>query len=491
MRRARNIAVVGVWLVMLALLIRKQTPLPAADVSMLPSAAIREHDEWFGVYRDGQKIGYAHRVTSRTDLGYAFRDESTVWLAMLGVPQTIETSLEAETDQEFALQSFRFRLVTPATTFGASGTTDGQRLKVSYGPEGHTQDLSVQLAEPIHLPTTVRPRVLAGDLTPGTRYTLPVFSPLTLKNEPFTVTVDAVEKLANGDKGQIEAVKISEEVQGMTARAWLARDGSVMREEGALGFTLAREQRDQALAGVARQSPPDLAVASQIPLDGRIDDPRHVARLSLRVTGEAASSIPDDPPRQSRQSNLLRISTEQVPDDPALTIESIDLAGLGDPAASRSEYLAPTPFIESDDPAIAATVRAIIANERNAVHAARRLVGWVYDKIEKAPSVTVPSAREVLKSRRGDCNEHAVLLTALARAAGIPSRMVVGVVYAEGGFYYHAWNEFWLDGWVSADAVWNQLPVDATHVKLATGNPTEQLALARVIGKLAFAKTEN
>ena len=33
----------------------------------------------------------------------------------------------------------------------------------------------------------------------------------------------------------------------------------------------------------------------------------------------------------------------------------------------------------------------------------------------------MPSALETLKHRQGDCNEHAVLLTALARASGIPA----------------------------------------------------------------------
>jgi transglutaminase-like putative cysteine protease len=104
--------------------------------------------------------------------------------------------------------------------------------------------------------------------------------------------------------------------------------------------------------------------------------------------------------------------------------------------------------------------------------------------------VTVPSAREVLGSRRGDCNEHAVLLAALARAAGIPARVIAGAVYANDGFYYHAWNELWLGAWVSADAVFDQIPADATHVKLIEGGLEQQMALAGIIGRLAFAVVE-
>lgn len=54
-------------------------------------------------------------------------------------------------------------------------------------------------------------------------------------------------------------------------------------------------------------------------------------------------------------------------------------------------------------------------------------------------------ASRVAISREGDCSEHAVLLTALARATGHPARVVLGVLLAqhEGDAYAygHAWTE--------------------------------------------------
>ena len=58
--------------------------------------------------------------------------------------------------------------------------------------------------------------------------------------------------------------------------------------------------------------------------------------------------------------------------------------------------------------------------------------------------MSIPNALEVLQSKKGDCNEHTVLFNAFARAAGIPAKTVVGVVYLRGAFYYHAWSEVWL-----------------------------------------------
>jgi transglutaminase-like putative cysteine protease len=264
--------------------------------------------------------------------------------------------------------------------------------------------------------------------------------------------------------------------------AWIDPNGNVVREEALLGFTLEREARAQALAGIDERAPLDLVAATGIPVEGTITAPRAAARVTLRVRGKAATAIPNDPPRQRLAADLLAISRESLP---ALA------APIGSlPADLGTATLAASPFIESDDPAIRAAAAAAVGDATDARIAARRLVTWVHDAVEKVPSVTVPSAREVLTARRGDCNEHAVLLAALARAAGIPARVVAGAVYANDGFYYHAWNELWVGAWVSADAVFDQLPADATHVKLIEGGLERQMALMGIIGQLAFAVVE-
>jgi len=481
MKRTLTLVVLVAWVVMVGLLLRKQTGAPALELPAAPddADAVSGRDEWFGIYQGGAKIGHAHRVTAPATGGHRFYEDSVVALAMLGVPQTLHTSLVAETDERFALRRFRFTLVSPATEFGASGGVEGGELAVTYGPKGQTAALRVPLDAPIYLASTLRPRVLAGETTPGTRYTVPVFNPLTLHSEPMTVTIEGRETLAGRD-GPVETIRLAEEHQGIRARAWVTSGGAVIREEAALGFMLERETATHALEAATTDAPVDLTAVSRIPLTGAIDDPRGLTHLSLRVQGPAAPSIPDDPPRQRVHGDRLRIEREDAP-------APIALAALGGTPEDR----APAPFIEADDPAVVAQARRIVGDARDAGVAARRLVAWVSAHVEKAPSITVPSAREVLASLRGDCNEHAVLLTALARAAGIPARVVAGAVYAGDGFYYHAWSELWLGRWISADSVFDQMPVDATHVKLLAGGPERHLALAGVVGNLQFTREED
>jgi hypothetical protein len=476
-KHAVTAAVVATWLGMVALLVHRQMPAPATDLASLPPApegVAPSREEWFGVYQGEHKIGHAHRTVSRTASGgYHFEETMGLRLAMLGSSQPLDTTLTTDTDAGLTLQGFRFSLGSPAATFTASGTSDGHTLSISHGPQG--DPVVIPLDEPLNLPSTLRPRIVAARPEPGARFTHAVLSPITFQKESITITVEGRETIDGH-----EALRIAEEHQGMRARAWLDEDGGVLREEGVLGFVLRREPRATALAGSTADAPLDLALAAKVPLAGAIADPRGRTTLSLRVTGDARDRVPSDPPRQQVAGDVLTVVRETMPE-----------RALPPPAdGTLGRYLDPSPFIESDDPGIVAAARTIVAGETDPGEKVRLLLRWLRESMTREPSLTVPSAREVLQTRRGDCNEHAVLLAALARAAGIPARVAAGVVYLDDGFYYHAWNELWLGRWVSADAVFDQMPVDATHVKLVEGGPEQHLGLAALLGRLGFATVE-
>jgi transglutaminase-like putative cysteine protease len=140
--------------------------------------------------------------------------------------------------------------------------------------------------------------------------------------------------------------------------------------------------------------------------------------------------------------------------------------------------------MQTDHPNIRALSANIVQGETNGLRAALRIKDWVYKEIAKEPTVSIPNALEVVQTRKGDCNEHTVLFNALARAAGIPAKTVVGVVYLRGAFYYHAWSEVWLGDWVSLDSVLNQFPADVTHIKFLEGEIDRQIDILQLIGNL-------
>jgi transglutaminase-like putative cysteine protease len=108
--------------------------------------------------------------------------------------------------------------------------------------------------------------------------------------------------------------------------------------------------------------------------------------------------------------------------------------------------------------------------------------------------VGFPTASRIAVDLEGDCRQHALLTAAMCRAAGLPSRTAIGVVYGrlEGRspqFIFHMWTEVWVKGqWLGLDAILGK--VGAAHLKMAehswdkTVTLAPLLPIAAVLGKV-------
>jgi hypothetical protein len=106
-----------------------------------------------------------------------------------------------------------------------------------------------------------------------------------------------------------------------------------------------------------------------------------------------------------------------------------------------------------------------------------------------AVTLSETARQTVLQSRSGDCTEHSVLFAALARAVGIPTEQVAGVMYAQGfgGFAYHAWNRVYVGQWIEVDPTFNEGPpnsVNPTHIVFAFGPLERQSAIVNLMGRV-------
>jgi len=146
------------------------------------------------------------------------------------------------------------------------------------------------------------------------------------------------------------------------------------------------------------------------------------------------------------------------------------LADAAEPAAEKPgpECLAASAYLQSDDPEIQRLARDNVPPSATPAVKAKYLADWVFRNITKKDyKVGFASAKETVLSREGDCKEHAMLLAALLRAAGVPSRVAVGVTYSKGQFFGHMWTEAFLNDWTALDpTLLKGEVVDATHIKL-------------------------
>ncbi len=429
---------------------------------------------WSGIYLGEDKIGFSSSRIVPLDEGFRTIDRSFLRLATMGAPREIHTHASAELDPELRARSFTFEMQTGDTVFRARG--EGTRVFFSIG-DGLEESLDVP---ELPLLSGFHARLLA-EAAEGSRVELPYLDPSTMTQDTVTYRVGRREPVP-GLEG-IDARRVDYDLQGASVTMWLDDEGHSLREEGLLGMVVLREPRERALShGWPSGAAVDIVELSAVPVDRPIEGARSSRVLVVRLHGpDSLEPLLQAAHGERYEAGELGIHVPATED-----LQTFELPATGEEFAP---YLAAEPLLEVDDPAIREAVNGILADEIDALTAARRLVDWTFNSLEKVPEVSPPSARNVLERRRGDCNEHAALYTALARAAGLPTRVAAGIVYtdtlfAKGSFYYHAWPEVWLGTWVPVDPTFGQFPADATHIKLVEGGLDRQTELIGVIGAL-------
>ena len=192
--------------------------------------------------------------------------------------------------------------------------------------------------------------------------------------------------------------------------------------------------------------------------------------------------------------------------------------GLGDQVfefeidASRgslvtAEELASPIFIESSqvldssDPELKAFTDRVLRNAADDPMQRAELLRVAVDRhiLSKSLSSGMDTASEVLRSRSGDCTEHAVLLAAALRCDGIPSRVAIGLVHAPVGaaaspvFVWHMWTQGLIaDHWYDFDPT-RPHRFDGGHLLVALdalsdrGGGQPMGALLGLVGRLQIA----
>jgi transglutaminase-like putative cysteine protease len=222
----------------------------------------------------------------------------------------------------------------------------------------------------------------------------------------------------------------------------------------------------------------DVEGVTSIPSNITIEDPRGVMYMKAEIEGINAGDGFDlsDGYRQSFDGKTVSIRAGDTSSVKPYKLPSKD--------PRFAMYLAPENLIQSGDEEIVSKSKEILGGEEDSLRAAGKINEWVFTRLKKTGSAGIPNARDVLRTRSGDCNEHSALFAALARAAGIPTKTVSGTIYLDGRFYYHAWNEVYVGEWVAVDPTFGQVPADATHIKLVEGDLNKSSVIMNAAGKI-------
>ncbi|QPJ64967.1 MAG: transglutaminase domain-containing protein [Candidatus Nitrohelix vancouverensis] len=451
-------------------------------------------DHWLGIYFQGKKVGFTHVREQKQADGASMYSKSYVRFVSEGVDQTTIFTQETRLDSKGSLAGFYLLQEIMGARQEIHAEVVNGRLEYRVQGEGFDRTKSISMEPEFFVSANYLQKIAEDGLIPGRKGTVSLFMESFQMLQTLEYEILRREDLLFDDENH-KAFVVRQRMGGMESQIWITPDGKVLKETTPNQFVSVVETEEQALDMAGEPvSVSSLITLSLVKPRRPIVDPFSKFSARYEISGLRRKNLIPEDQRQTivRQTEVeaedfvyqLRVISESASgprSSPGFPIED----------ASLQIYLEDTVKVQSRHGMIRALAKELIADEDGAWEAAQAINAWVYNNLEKTLSDSA-SALDALRTRKGECQSHTYLFTAIARAAGIPTRMANGLVYSEkyGGFLYHAWPEVYVGEWRALDPTMGQNRVDATHLKLSLEEGNTSFHLMEFIGKVKIEPIE-
>lgn len=442
-------------------------------------------DEWSEIYFGGNKVGYAHSMMSRD--GESIQSKTSFHMRMGRDEQPVTIDVSQFTTETLAGGpiSFGSEMDMSVMKSATKGTVKDGKVTIvtsQYGMD-QTQTFDYPAGALLNGWGIFRESLKRG-FKPGTTYTTASYSPeLRLDGAITADTVvgdwETFDHRGKPTKGRKVTVTLHAPAGDMQMVSWVDADGIPLKAKvpvpGLGDIEMLTVEQGVALADFA---PPEFFNNTVVPANRKIDRGK-VNSIKYRITSKKPDMKLGDLPTtelqkitaKSDQSVELQVS--RVPHKPQSSSPTPET-----PSQSLSEYLESNLMINTADEKLIALAKLAAGDEKDPFKLADKLRKFVTDYVTtKSLNIGFATASEVARTREGDCSEHGVLLAALGRINGIPSRVAVGLAYVpifgrqDDIFGYHMWTQFHLDGrWIDVDAALRETDVSPARLTFAVSS---------------------
>lgn len=442
----------------------------AALLTILSLTSVSIADDFLGIFLQGQQIGYIHSVVSTTSGGKTSSLVTThIGAKVLGQGMSMKIT-SSSIKKGVSLESQDYTIESAGRSQRITATYSSREVNLVRLAGGVTEKKTLPIpAGSIVLDDPTVGLLGKGAPEPGTKIEFLILDPTTLtlvKNEAAYLGMKPYK--GEGIEGTGNMLRVVD--PRATTEIWLDKNGELAYATGPLGMVMKPITRAEAVGSEGYMPEVDIAAVSRTVPDKPIENPSTLKSLKLKLVGANLPRLKGDY-YQTVTRNADGSTTIDI-HPPTRAKESVTIAVA---ARNRLEMTKPSLNIPSDSAEMKAEAKRILGNEVNAAEAAAKISKHVFAIMKPNASIGVlRDAREILKTKEGVCRDYATLAATLMRSAGIPTKLVTGAVYSNGGFYYHAWVEvFTGDRWIAFDPTLGGGLADATHIKFAEGNAEE------------------
>ncbi len=417
-------------------------------------------ETWLGIEAGDVRYGYCHtRVDRSADGRVRYTVETRTRVNPFGMePQETRQSIRCEVTSDFHLLSFDCTTEMASGTYRIEGRAEDGALLITEHGGARRSERSVTFADrPI-------PNVCIVDWLRANRNRTP----------NTAVTFDT-------PTGQLDRVTLTRRSSDASRELW-----EIAHEQGDLRGTIELDAHGE-LREIRYKTPHvrlirrPAAEARQItcrtltgrevlvfPIETALPPADRLTQLTTRLTWRDIPRaqfeligwqqvVSKHSQKDGNHQAIVQLRTRPLPtivtDRPSV-----------EPAMAR--WLAETEYLKPGDPAIRAVVKQVVPSQQGPLAASRTLAEWVHKNIEGRMIAETLSGPEVLERKVGKCTEYATLFGSLARAAGIPTRIALGLHLSGNQWMGHMWNEVYVGEWLPVDASDNRIGGDCRLLKL-------------------------
>jgi hypothetical protein len=476
-----NITVFIVWCTLLSILLYKNYIGSTLERGHVLRDFFKKETYWYDIYRGSRKIGFAKTTFEQVGDEIIITHEREIKIRDGDDDKLLINKLTCLTDLFYSIQSFEYTSkFKDSPGIRVSGEVEEDAILIFHeSPDKRWTKKISSKGRDFFLPVTIVPVIHQKLPVAGKPFIASMLNLVDISIDTVWIVLDEIVPIKTGfNISSLYKFKIGK------STIWTNERGIIVKEEPPSGITLYIQTKDIAL------NPEDMiiydyTVTPYFKADTQIPDSENLNILKVKITGYSPDPLLFENSRVTFKRDTLTIKKE--------TVDEIQQRTYTLPFTQEflNEYLMPDDWVLSEYQPLQNTGRIYArAHDYDAFRLARYITFYVYTLIKTVPVFLLSDAETIHKSLFGDFLERTVMSATYLRAGGLPTRLVGGLVYIEGYFYFHTWPEVWFDQWVPVDPTLAQFPADVTHIPLKQGTLQEITSVIDDMRKLKIAVME-
>jgi hypothetical protein len=415
-------------------------------------------DRWYEVYLGGGKVGYVSDIMQKDGDVIKSRNEFVMQIKRAG--QSIEITVEQETKEKISGELIEFSTETKMAGIPMlkKGRVEGKELVVYEKQFISGKETRYPFDPEGGMSWGLRKQVMENGFQEAEKtYELKVYSPDMGMKKPVKAKIICLgEKPIEIGEKKIKAFEVHMELKSpfgsVITKSWFDENCIALKTVVNMGgMNIAIIEVPKKKAKKMEEEAYELLLSSVVPLDAAVPNSDINTFIMKAIKGKWSAKLFEGNGQKIEKinDNSIRVIVDQ-------SLKKKKVEGETD----LKPFLSSSVYLDTDDLLIQKLAKKGKGKAKTSQEIANKLTKFVFRYMSnKNYEVGFATASEVARSKAGDCTEHSILLAALGRALGIPSRVVTGLVYADefedqkDVLVYHMWTQFYIDDqWLNLDS---------------------------------------